>query len=353
MNISTKIFNHSRLPFTLEGDNPLEATSLTVTHENLKAAHGFFKELDGGDFKPAAQINNGIQSTYNINLGENIDNSTVINFLASTTTTSSSIDIKKMINDAFLKVVEASSEEEIELIGTDAGSMTSSDLIRISQNTTLTNKFENNLYTSLINSNLLTPIGTPRDFASTVTINGKEYVVYVSSKGLQLVGQQIEGSEIIINQLNKENDVDDFKIDYDLFNSFSTWLTDNYENILVLDYLTDSIDDKGWFNIDVSSDMITPNLEINENFNTLEEEYTSIVFEYNISSPSKDIVYSKYDEISLFYEDNWKIYDNSSFKIKEGIEVLQWMTSENNNLYTVYDNLLTKIFGSSYKRSNN
>lgn len=323
------VFNNSLLPFLpVEGANDEEANiqgdNVYMTNDDVMSAWSFYKEFTSGSFEQAAANYGGIQSKYNISfssqsLGENADMAVELGL------SGNSEDAGLTIDTLFSTAWTASG------VSTDVTSITSTDIRDM--NSTQVEAFSKSISDQLKTAGLLTAANgkTYRKFSTNGVVE-KNTVSFVDTNGLNNIGIQTEGKDLIIDQLDNYAGVNG-SIDYDLVASYSSWLESSFKYITLIDYFTDVTGDS-WF--DYTGLKLT--LSTNDNWTNLAETLTNDGLDQNkfllalATDPavnSLNAQTSVYTEAEAFVEANQRDYDKSKFDSDVANELSTYTSTAN------------------------
>ncbi len=158
----------------------------------------------------------------------------------------------------------------------------------------------------------------------------EDHVSFVSTNGLNIIGKEVYGEEILIEQLDFMNKSTNDPRDFDIWNSYTTWFSNSFKKITIIDYLSNSTAD-GWFN-DKKSHNLTWDADnvanISEEFEGKENVLAYALFQDVIDS-QLDLMQSTYIEAESFFETNKKYYDYDTFIETTGYELMSYYTTTN------------------------
>lgn len=332
------VFNNTLLPFTPVLGNSdtsdVNGSNLTVTNDNILSIWSFYKMLTtGSDFSPKAKNYGGIQSKYDItftdqSLGSEVDNAVNFYLSGSSESVSSTTNLESIISLAFASMTVDDGDENY-----DVNDITSTEISNLNDDNLV--QFANSLRDSLVSVGLMSKSESKKNFSIVGLINDN-IVSVVSTNGLNNIGVQFEGDEIVKEQLNSNNMITN-SIDLGFADSFGTWFDSAFDYIITIDYLTNPKDNGlGWF--DEENNKFNLELRKNEdgtNFYTPEEDvnYLIKVFLIDLWIDEKKVISENYNSMQDFYETNWKYYDLSEFNDVLGKDYLNFLESKPLNVF--------------------
>lgn len=232
------------------------------------------------------------------------------------------------------------SSEDIEIMSND---LDTTEAFEDSLNKNLTGKPGKNTHYPLSNDG-------SREYVYNISINTKgdngtsdvDYAMYISTAGLNIVGEQISGSSLIDEQLNYNNETGGYSVDYSAFDSYNTWLTSNFENILLLNYIFDL---EYVYSDNILDDNINIKLsaKINNEFYIEHEEdtkiNTEIIRDVLLFTTTKNVinnVMNNFISTDLFVKENDKIFTYNDFvgKNSDGWTYYSWLIES--HVYSFY-----------------
>ncbi len=356
------VFNNSLLPFVpVSGANDTEANiqgdNIYMTNDNVKSAWSFANAEAAGGGAPAATNYGGIQSAYNISfagqsLGEEADIAVNL-LLAGGVTGGATNNIEAIVNAGF-----AAAGITGTVTSTTIQNMNSQDV----------QAFSEGVAEALKADGLLTgDDGTHRSFGVKNVYTGSNSVSFVSTNGLNNIGVQLEGEEVVIEQLDSYAEQKD-AINVDFVTSFNSWFEKAFKYITILDYFTTPINvHDGWF--DASGNLavtLEPSYDDEGNVTgtkieeigtvidnedilaitgadkvdeTSKAQAEAIVKAYfplalfeNVAFNAKTVISDTYNAGKTFVETNWEDYDSTDWATGAGKTILTYQSEANLNL---------------------
>ncbi|BDU67813.1 MAG: hypothetical protein TYPL_4660 [Candidatus Tyloplasma litorale] len=341
------IFNNTLLPFTpVAGSSNSEVditgSNISMTNDNIASAKAFYDLISNG-YTPTATNYGNIQSTYDISfesesLGLEADTAIEMALAGEYTVATTTLDT--MIDTAFA----ASSNLGLDDYEGDyegANDITSEEISNM--NSIQVTAFETALSKDLIENGLLDDGNEATKYRnfSTIGLIDNQTVSFVSTNGLHNIGIQFEGKEIVEEQLNNINKNPN-SIDVGFIESFNSWFENAFNYIIIIDYLSDPVDDSGWFTYSGFDENNYPKIGLNLEYRNVEDtnddgeldshyepesKYLIDAIVSNIWINQNQKISDKYIETSEFYESNFKTWDLNKFNDEIGAQYMTYLES--------------------------
>ncbi len=344
------VFNNSLLPFTpVVGSNTesdIEGNNITMTNAQVKNAWALSTKVEK-DKDYGTDNFGGVQSMNSItfsgqSLGEEADIA-VLSKMKDNKLGNTGKEINTMVNSAFS--------------ASGLGTISSSSIDYMDEDQV--KKFADSLESSLAAKNILNKVD-----ASGSTSDKRVYGVggiipdtisFVSTNGLNNIGVEIYGTDLLLESLNEQAKDPDAR-DFDIWSSYTNWVTSSFKYITILDYFTDLNDEnnKSWFTYDSSQKVTGLNLKANDKLNEFIDEVNNKNEDLTISQDDlknvliSDISLDNLNSISTSYNEAKsfaKVHENyyASFDTVKG-DILDFTSSTNlakfteNNFWTQINN---------------
>ncbi len=345
------VFNNSLLPFSpVVGSNTeadIEGNNITMTNAQVKNAWALSTKVkEGKDY--GTDNFGGVQSMNSItfsgqSLGEEADIA-VLSKMSGNALGNSGTEISAIVDTAF-------SDAKLTTISSSSIDYMDEDQVKL---------FTDSLEASLSGKQLLNKVDATGT-ASSKRLYGVEGLIpdtisFVSTNGLNNIGVEIYGTALLLESLN-EQAKDPNARDFDIWSSYTNWVTSSFKYITILDYFTDLKDDtnKSWFTYDNSQKVTGVNLEANDKLNEFIDEVNNKnedlkgitkndlknVLISDISLDNLNSISTSYNEAKSFakvHENYYVSFDDKADGVKN--DIITFTTSTNlanfteNNFWT-------------------
>ncbi len=335
------VFNNSLLPFTpVVGSNTeadIEGNNITMTNAQVKNAWALSTKVK--EEKEYGTDNfGGVQSMNSItfsgqSLGEEADIA-VLSKMKDNKLGNAGTEISTIVDTAFSKT-------GLTTISSSSIDYMDEDQVKL---------FADSLEASLSEKQLLNKVDATGT-ASSKRLYGVEGLIpdtisFVSSNGLNNIGVEIYGTDLLLESLN-EQAKDPNARDFDIWSSYTNWVTSSFKYITILDYFTDLNDEsnKSWFIYDNSQKATGVNLKPNDKLNefvvevnnknedlTISQDDLKNVLISDISLDNLNSISTSYNEAKSFAKVHENYYESFDTTVKK--EILDFTTSTNLAMFT-------------------